>query len=152
MAGHSPVATIHFLMSKKPVRDPRAAALAYFRTREGGVPLEEQERLVARAVHAHGLTLSNQLTEVAGIGSDDIVDRRVKLFELLAEAQAGRAQTVVIAGARAIAEDPLEAAIVAIMLERSGCAVLFGDEFEPDLYREQANTIIEGQFDPAGKE
>jgi hypothetical protein len=137
-------------MSKNSAPDLRANALAYFRTREGGPPMEEQERLVASAALAHGLTVSSRLIEVASVGTCDIVDRRVKLFELLAEAQSGRARTVVISGAGAIAEDPVEAAIVAIMLERTGCEVVFGDEFEPDPYRDQANSIIAGEFNPAG--
>src|SRR5215467_12530036 len=137
-------------MSEKPVRDPRANVSAYFRNREGGPSLEEQELLVTRAAEAHGLTVSNRLIEVAGIGTGDIVDRRVELFELLAEAQSGRVQFVVIASARAIAEDPLEAAIVAVMLERSGCAVVFGDDFDHELYIDQAASIIAGRFDPVG--
>jgi DNA invertase Pin-like site-specific DNA recombinase len=128
--------------------DATATALAYFRTREGGPSLEEQERQVAEAARAHGLTIANRLIEVAGIEPGDIVDRRVKLFELLAAAQSGKTGTVVISRADAIAEDPIEAAIVAIMLERTGCQVVFGDEFDQDTYRDQANRIITGQFDP----
>ena len=136
-------------MSKKPARDPRANALAYFRTREGGPPLEEQELLVAEAARANGLTVANRVIEVSGPVTSDIVDRRVKLFELLAEVQSGRVRTVVIAGARAIADDPVEAAIVSTMLERSGCEVVFADQFEPDPYRDQADSIIAGEFDPS---
>jgi DNA invertase Pin-like site-specific DNA recombinase len=131
------------------VPDGAVTAVAYFRTREGGPSLEEQERLVAQAARAHGLTVAKRLNEVAGVETGDVVDRRVKLFELLAEAQSGRAGAVIISRADAIAEDPVEATIVAIMLERSGCEVVFGDEFDLDLYRDQANRIIAGQFDPA---
>ncbi len=136
-------------MSRNPGRDLRASALAYFRTREGGPSLEQQERQVAEAAEAQGLAISNRLIEVARIGTGDIVDRRLELFELLAEAQSGRASTVVIGGADALAEDPVEAAIVAIMLERTGCRVVFADGFEPELHKDRAGRIIAGEFDLA---
>lgn len=137
-------------MTRIATPDQRAPALAYFRTREGGPSLDEQERRVAMAAEAHGFTVSNRLIEVAQIGTCDMTDRRVKLFELLAEAQGGSARTVVIGGADAIGENPVEAAIVAVMLERSGCRVLFGDGFDPSLHSEQADRIIAGEFELPG--
>lgn len=136
-------------LSRSQGRDLRVAALAYFRTREGGPSLEEQEGQVAQAAEAQGLVISNRLVEVAHIGTGDIVDRRLELFELLAEAQSGRVSVVLIAGAGAIAENPVEAAIVAIMLERTGCTVIFADAFDPKSYRDQAESIIAGDFEPA---
>jgi len=131
-------------MSRKPSRDHSVAALAYFRTREGGPSLEEQERLVAEAAEAHGLTVMDRMIEAAAVGTGELGDRRVKLFELLAEAQSGKARAIVISGARAIAENPVEAAIIAIMLERRGCKVLFADGFDPAPYRDQASKIVNG--------
>jgi len=134
-------------LSRPQGRDLRVAALAYFRTREGGPTLEEQERQVARAAEAHGLAISSRLVEVAHVATGDIVDRRLELFELLAEAQSGRTSIVVIAGAAAIAENPVEAAIVAIMLERTGCSVVFADGFDLEACRDQAERIIAGEFE-----
>src|SRR5262249_14307392 len=132
-------------------RDLRVAALAYFRTREGGPSLEEQEKQVAGAAEANGLVISSRLVEVAHIGTGDIVDRRLELFELLAEAQSRRSSTVLIAGAGAIAENPVEAAIVAIMLQRTGCSVVFADGFDLEPYRNQAGRIIAGEFGSASE-
>jgi hypothetical protein len=119
-------------------------AAAYFRIREAGPSRQQQMRLVSEAARLRGLKITREFIEFAGIASGDIVDRRMTLFELLAAARSGEIGTVVIASSEAIADKPIEAAIIALLLERAGCNVIFADNFDIEPYRQEAMKVIGG--------
>jgi hypothetical protein len=101
--------------------------------------------LASEAARLRGLKITREFVEFAGIATGDIVDRRMALFELLAAAQSGEINTVVIASSQAIADKPIEAAIITLMLERAGCNVIFADDFDVEPYRQEAIKVIDRQ-------
>jgi DNA invertase Pin-like site-specific DNA recombinase len=120
-------------------REKRAAA--YIRLTESGPDRDDQEKAIVEAAEAAGLQISDKFVEVAEIASGDIVDRRMGLFELLGAAHEGKIKTVVVSDCRAISNEPLEAALIELMLEKSGVGLIFADGFETAPYREAAQKL-----------
>ncbi|HEY6330868.1 MAG TPA: recombinase family protein [Blastocatellia bacterium] len=120
-------------------------AAAYVRLSAKGPTQEKQEEAIRACARAARLGITDEFVEVAAISEGDIVDRRMVLFELLGAAQAGRIKTVIVASWEAIAGAPAEAAIIALMMERSGADVIFADRFDVEPYREAASQLITGR-------
>jgi len=116
-------------------------AIAYIRLTETGPSREEQDGAIRHAAEAAALTIADTVVEVAAIGEGDIVDRRMGLFELLGAAQAGKIKTVVVSGWNAISDQPLEAALIALMLAKSGVRTVFADGFDIEPHRQAAQKI-----------
>jgi hypothetical protein len=124
---------------------------AYVRISEGGPDRQEQELKISEKARSLGLSVDSHFIETAAVAAGDVVDRRVTLFEILAAARAGRINTVIAATHAAIAGKPIEAAIIAVMLERSGCSLVFAEPFDAGPYRQEAVDFIEGRAaTPAG--
>jgi hypothetical protein len=120
-------------------------AAAYIRICEGCPGRPEQESEIHRKAESLGRSISSHFVETASIAATDIIDRRVVLFELLAAARAGRIDTVIASSHTVIARTPVEAAIVAVLLERSNCRLLFAEPFDIEPYRRAATDFIEGR-------